>query len=194
MINSNSNPLQFLDRVSTPANLLVEPAPNDEQLAQIFKAAMNAPDHRHLRPYRFITIRGDARQALSEVFVNAVKIREPGVDDEYLNKQRQKPLRSPLIVVLVATLQDDPKVPEVEQILCTGAVANNIMLGSNALGFGSIWLTGANAFDNNVCQPLGLADSEKIIGFIYMGTPKVKMPNREISDLSDKVSDWIKPL
>ncbi len=187
------NPLQFLDRVSTPANLLIEPAPNDDQLAQIFKAAMNAPDHRHLRPYRFITIRGEARLALSEVFVNAVKIRDPDVGDDYLNKQRQKPLRSPLIVALVASLQDDPKVPEIEQILCTGAVANNIMLASNALGFGAIWLTGANAYDDNVCKPLGLDNSEKIIGFIYLGTPKVKMPDRETPDLSDKVMDWIRP-
>jgi nitroreductase len=68
------------------------------------------------------------------------------------------------------------------------------MLASNALGFGSIWLTGDNTYDANVCRPLGLADSERIIGFIYMGTPKVKMPNREIFNLSDKVVDWIKPL
>jgi nitroreductase len=91
-------------------------------------------------------------------------------------------------------LQDDPKVPEIEQILCAGAVANNLMLANNALGFGSIWLTGDNTYDDNVCQPLGLASSEKIIGFIYLGTPKVKKPNRVISDLSDKVIDWIKPL
>jgi nitroreductase len=188
------NPLQFLDRVSTPANMLVEPAPNDEQLAQILRAAMNAPDHKHLRPYRFITIRGDARQALSEVFGNAVTIREPDISDEKLNKQRQKPLRSPLIVVVVACLQDEPKVPEIEQFLCAGAVANNMLLATNALGFGSIWLTGANAFDDNVCKPLGLADSEKIIGFIYMGTPKLKMPDRGVHDLCDKISDWTGPV
>jgi nitroreductase len=188
------NPLQFLDRVSTPANMLVEPAPNDEQLAQILKAAMNAPDHKHLRPYRFITIRGQAREALSDVFASAVTIREPDISAEKLNKQRQKPLRSPLIVVLVATLQDEPKVPEIEQILCAGAVANNMLLASNALGFGSIWLTGANAFDDNVCKPLGLAGSEKIIGFIYLGTPKAKMPDRGIHDLSDKMSDWTGPV
>ena len=165
---TNLNPLQFLDRVSTPANMLIEPAPNDEQLAQIFKAAMNAPDHKRLKPYRFITIRGEARQALSEVFINAVKIRKPDVDAAYLEKQGQKPLRSPLIVVLVASLQDDPKVPEIEQMLCTGAVANNMILASNALGFGSIWLTGYNTYDSNVCRPLCLAASERIIGFIYM--------------------------
>jgi len=191
---TNLNPLQFLDRVSTPANMLIEPAPNDEQLAQIFRAAMNAPDHMHLKPYRFITIRGEARQALSAVFVNAVQIRKPDVDSDYLKKQGQKPLRSPLIVVLVASLHDEPKVPEIEQMLCAGAVANNMMLASNALGFGSIWLTGDNSYDDNVCRPLGLTSSERIIGFIYLGTPKVKKSNRETPDLSDKVSDWVGPL
>jgi nitroreductase len=191
---TNLNPLQFLDRVSTPANMLIEPAPNDEQLAQIFRAAMNAPDHMHLKPYRFITIRGEARQALSAVFVNAVQIRKPDVDSDYLKKQGQKPLRSPLIVVLVASLHDEPKVPEIEQMLCVGAVANNMMLASNALGFGSIWLTGDNSYDDNVCRPLGLTSSERIIGFIYLGTPKVKKSNRETPDLSDKVSDWVGPL
>lgn len=191
---TNLNPLQFLDRVSTPANMLIEPAPNDEQLAQIFRAAMNAPDHMHLKPYRFITIRGEARQALSAVFVNAVQIRKPDVDPDYLKKQGQKPLRSPLIVVLVASLHDEPKVPEIEQMLCVGAVANNMMLASNALGFGSIWLTGDNSYDDNVCRPLGLTSSERIIGFIYLGTPKVKKSNRETPELSDKVSDWVGPL
>jgi nitroreductase len=187
-----NNPLQFLERISTPANALVDPAPNDEQLAQIFQAAMNAPDHGRLRPYRFITIRGDARQMLSEVFGHAVKLRNPDVTEGYLTKQKSKPLRSPLIVVVVACLEESPKIPQIEQMLCAGAVANNILLASNALGFGSIWLTGENAFDDNVCKPLGLSANEKIIGFIYLGTPKIKMPNRELPYLSDKVSDWTK--
>ena len=37
---------------------------------------------------------------------------------------------------------------------------------------------------------LGLDDSEKIIGFIYLGTPKVKMPERGTADLSGMVSNW----
>ena len=189
-----NNPLQFLNRVSTPADALVAPAPDDKQLAQIFQAAMNAPDHGRLKPYRFITIRGDARQQLSEVFGNAVKRRDPDVTDQYLQKQKNKPLRSPLIVAVVACLQKSPKVPEIEQMLCAGAVANNILLASNALGFGAIWLTGDNAFDDNVCKPLGLSSSEKLIGFIYLGTPKIKMPDRQPASLSGKVSQWTKPV
>ena len=82
--------------------------------------------------------------------------REPDVEPAYLAKQKDKPLRSPLIVVVVASLIVSPKIPEIEQMLSAGAAAHNILLASNALGFGSIWLTGANAYDALVCGELGL--------------------------------------
>jgi nitroreductase len=109
--------LQHLNRYSTPAKALAEPAPDDAQLKQILQVAMSAPDHKRLHPYRFITIRGDARYRLSEIFVKATMRREPDVDAAYLAKQREKPLRSPLIVVVVATLIESEKVPEIEQML-----------------------------------------------------------------------------
>jgi len=55
-----------------------------------------------------------------------------------------------------------PKVPEIEQMLSAGAAAHNILLASNALGFGSIRLTGANAYHPFVCDKLILADNERL--------------------------------
>ncbi len=45
-------------RVSMP--LLVAPAPNSEQLENIWQAALRAPDHGNLKPYRFILVEGEA--------------------------------------------------------------------------------------------------------------------------------------
>jgi nitroreductase len=182
--------LQLLQRHSTPAKELTEPAPDDSQLREIFKLAMHAPDHARLCPYRFVSIRGDARHALAEVFGSAVMRRDPDVSEAYLAKQKQKPLRSPLIVVVVACLSDNPKVPEIEQMLSAGAAAHGVMLASNAMGFGSIWLTGDNAYDSNVCESLGLAPSEKIIGFIYLGTAKRIMPSPPKPSVEEKFSHW----
>ena len=185
-----TDPLVHLQRNSTPAKALSEPAPDDEQLRAMIEIAMNAPDHKRLRPYRFITIRGDARYRLSEIFVRATQLREPDVDAAYLAKQREKPLRSPLIVVVVATLIDEEKVPEIEQILSAGAASHGLMLAANALGFGSIWLTGANAYDEYVRSELAIADNERIIGFVYLGTPELNIPPRPIPDVDDFVSEW----
>jgi nitroreductase len=182
--------LEHLNRYSTPAKALAEPAPDDAQLKQILQVAMSAPDHKRLHPYRFITIRGDARYRLSEIFVKATMRREPDVDAAYLAKQREKPLRSPLIVVVVATLIESEKVPEIEQMLSAGAAAHNILLGANALGFGSVWLTGANAYDDYVRGELGINDDERIVGFVYIGTPQLDIPPRPLPDVTEYLSNW----
>jgi nitroreductase len=182
--------LKHLNRSSTPAKALTDPAPDDAQLAEILQVAMSAPDHGRLYPYRFVSIRGDARYRLSEIFVQATRLREPDVDAAYLAKQREKPLRSPLIVVVVASLVESEKIPEIEQILSAGAAAHNILLASNALGFGSIWLTGANAYDDYVCGELGLAGNERIVGFIFLGTPELEIPPRKLPAVEDYLSNW----
>lgn len=182
--------LKHLNRFSTPAKALTEPAPDDAQLKQILEVALTAPDHGRLRPYRFMTIRGDARYRLSEIFVQATRQREPDVDAAYLAKQREKPLRSPLIVVVVASLIESEKIPEIEQMLSAGTAAHNILLASKALGFGSIWLTGANAYDDYVRAELGIADNERIVGFVYLGTPELDIPPRELPAVDDFLSTW----
>ncbi|MFA9419012.1 MAG: nitroreductase [Gammaproteobacteria bacterium] len=182
--------MQLLERYSTPAKNLTEPAPDDAQLRQIFGLAMHAPDHGRLRPYRFITIRGKARHALADVFASATQKRDPEVTLAYLKKQKQKPLRSPLIVVVVACLSDNPKIPEIEQMLSAGAAAHGILLASKAMGFGSIWLTGDNAYDRSVCEPLGLDSNEKIVGFIYLGTETSAIPHPPKPDLDEKITRW----
>ena len=53
------------------SNLLCEPAPNSEQLNNIIKAGLRACDHRCLRPWEFIVISGDARQAFGDLMVAA---------------------------------------------------------------------------------------------------------------------------
>ena len=182
--------LQFLDRHSTPAKALGEPAPDPRELRRIIKVAMTAPDHGRLHPYRFISIRGDARQRLAEVFGAATRRRDPNVDPAYLKKQMDKPLRSPLIVVVVACLVDSPKIPEIEQMLSAGAAAHNILLAARALGYGSIWLTGDNAYDPVVRDALGIGRDEKIVGLIYLGTPTIDIPPRPIPEVSNFLSDW----
>jgi len=182
--------LKPLERYSTPAKALSEPAPDDEQLAQILSIALTSPDHGRLRPYRFITIRGEARERLSEIFGEATLRREPDVDPAYLAKQKDKPLRSPMVVVVVASPIESPKIPEIEQILSAGAAAHNILLASNALGFGSIWLTGANAYDEYVFEQLGLAENERIVAFVYLGSPDFCIPRPRPPLVSDYLTEW----
>ena len=49
------------------------PAPKPAELEQILQAAMSAPDHGALRPWRFVVIQGEAIGKLADVALEAVK-------------------------------------------------------------------------------------------------------------------------
>ncbi len=161
----------LLERVSIPANLLEEPAPDADALASILKAAVTAPDHGGLRPWRFIKIDGRARENLGQIFCEAAQQQSPDIDADALSAIRGKPLRSPMIVAVVAAVKDHPKIPDQEQLFSAAAAAQNLQLAANALGYGSIWLTGPYARDTYVSEKLGLKPKECIVAFIYLGTP-----------------------
>jgi nitroreductase len=181
----------LLSRVSV--KLLGEPAPDDAQLRVIFEAAVRAPDHGKLRPWRFFVVRGDARQRLSDLFVDGVKRREPGANAAQIEKEREKPLRAPLTIVLVAKIAPGHKIPEFEQALSAGAAAMNILNAIHALGFGAKWVTGANCYDAEFRCQFGLDAADQLLGFIHVGTPMEKIAT-ERPDPAEFVTEWSGPV
>lgn len=188
--------LELLEtRTSVPAMQLIDPAPNTAELDRILKAGLTAPDHAAMRPWRFITIQGDARAQLGDVFAAAAIKDNPDIPAEKLARVKQKPLRSPLIVVIVATITEDhPKTPVVEQILSAGSAATLIQLAATASGFGSIWLSGPNAYFADVKAALGVAPKDQIVGYLYMGTPSKPAVAKSRPALADHLSEWHTPL
>ena len=122
---------------------LFEPAPSAEQREQLFAAALRAPDHGQLSPWRFLTIEGEARERLGELFVQGLSATNAPVKPEALEKARKGPLRAPLLVVVVACLQDHPKIPRQEQLLAAGCAAHGLLLAAQGLGLVSMWRSGA---------------------------------------------------
>jgi nitroreductase len=149
---------------------LGEPAPDDATLRKIIAAALRAPDHGRLRPWRFIAIRGEGRKRLGDVLAAALNRRDPNAGAE-LERERRKPMRAPLVLVAAAHITPSPKIPLVEQLLAAGAAAQNILLACHALGYGAVWKTGAAAYDASVKEALGLEAGDEIAGFLYIGTP-----------------------
>lgn len=169
---------------------LEAPAPDDEALDEILRAALRAPDHAALRPWTVLVIRGEARDRLGEVFAETLRATEPDCDEEQLARARRKPLRAPLLLVVAATPREHPKAPEIEQVLSAGAVAHTIVLGLQARGFAGMWRTGAPAYDPAVKRALGLREADHIVGFVYAGTPRVPAPEQRRPVLEDVVREW----
>ena len=167
---------------------LVEPAPDAAALDLVFAAAMRAPDHGQLRPWRFVLVRGDARLALGQVFARAARARDPYDDGE---RFRAKAVAAPLLVALVAQVKAPHKVPESEQVLATGAAVMNMLNALHILGYGGFWATGVNAYDDNVKAALGMGAGDRLLGFLYMGTPKDRLQPPERQDAAGFVREWV---
>ena len=100
------------------ASRLAEPAPAGEQLENILRAGLRAPDHGTLQPWRFFIIADDGRERFSQLLEKGA--REAGQDEKGSEKARNAPFRAPLIITVVARCEDHPKVPRWEQEMSAG--------------------------------------------------------------------------
>jgi nitroreductase len=178
----------LLSRVSVPR--LIEPAPTPEQREILFSAAQRAPDHGNLRPYRFLTVEGDARNRMGELLAEALQQGGGDVDQKALEKARFGPLRAPLVVVVIAKLTDHYKVPKKEQFITAGCAAHGVLLAAYALGVGAVWRTGELSYAPHVAKGLGLAADEEVVAFLYLGTAQnpPRVPSKV--DVTEFVSEW----
>ncbi|MEH6825903.1 MAG: nitroreductase family protein [Motiliproteus sp.] len=175
-------------RVSSPR--LGELPPTPAQLDLMFKAALRAPDHGGLHPWRFLTLAGDARIQLGELFLQAGLAGDPEMIDARRAKLRAMPLRAPLLVVVIACPQDHPKIPRIEQQISAGAAAQNLLLAAFAQGVGGMWRTGEMAYHPLVMQGLGLTEHEQLIGFVYLGSQPERIKKVHPLDPADFVRAW----
>lgn len=177
-------------RRSTPAAMLTEPGPERADLMQLIRLAARAPDHRKLGPWRFLVFSGEARNALGDILA-AERARRQEATEAEAEQARTLPMRAPAIIAIVSSPVDDPKqTPKWEQELSAGAVCQNLLLAANASGWAACWITEWPALDSRVAAALGLAPSEKIAGFIYLGTARTPPTERQRPDLAPRITFW----
>lgn len=190
----NPEPLlqSLLGRYSVGPKHLVEPGPGDEQLALMTAAALRAPDHAELVPYRFKLVRGEAKVAMAALFASAA--RDAGKGEEGAALDAERALRPPVTVAVVARIDlGHPLVPAHEQWAAVGGAIANFLTAAHALGFGGKMLSGAKVRHPAVaaafCEP-----GETLVGWIALGTPARKPagPSRKL-DPGQVLIDWHLP-
>jgi nitroreductase len=159
----------LLTRYSVGPKHLVEPGPSDEQLALMVAAALRAPDHAELVPYRFKLVRGVAKQGMAALFADAALAAGKGEEGAALDAERA--LKPPLTVAVVARIDlGHPQVPAHEQWAAVGGAIANFLTAAHALGFGGKMLSGAKVRNPAIaaafCEP-----GETLLGWIALGTP-----------------------
>lgn len=169
------------------ASRLTSPAPQGEELDNILAAGMRAPDHGALKPWHFVVMQNEGINRFSELLEKAAIEGQLGAEVE--EKARNAPFRAPLIITVIAKLKDHPKIPQWEQLVAASCTVQAMQMAAVAQGFGGIWRSGAWTEDAVVRAGLGCGDNDRIVGFLYLGTPELKAPAKvQTPDMTGFVS------
>lgn len=153
----------------------VKPDPIPRALIEkLLEAAVQAPNHYHNRPWRFVVLTGAGRERLGKVMAQSLKNQKPDLPDSALEVERLKPLRAPLLIAVGMDKAADPRVLEIEDVCAVAAAVENLLLAAHALDLGAMWRTGPAARDPLVKQFLGLSPDQHLLAFVYVGHPDME--------------------
>jgi nitroreductase len=174
---------------------LRSPGPTAEQLRRLLTIAARVPDHGALVPWRFVTVQGEARRQLAQALAHLYLTASPAPDSEQARKTAARIeavyATPPVIVLVVSRTNPASQIPEWEQVLSAGAACMNLLTATNAMGFAANWLTGWAAYSPEARALMGLADTERLAGFIPIGTCTEPPPERPRPPLDAVVESWL---
>ncbi|HEX2995951.1 MAG TPA: nitroreductase [Anaerolineales bacterium] len=151
----------------------VKPDPVPRALIEkLLDAAVQAPNHYKVRPWRFVVLTGEGRNKLGDAMAASQQERHPEFMQQVFEKTRALPLRAPLIIAVGVDKPRETKVLEIENVCAAAAAIENLLLAVHALGLGAKWRTGEWARDAKVKEFLGFEADQHVIGFIYLGYPE----------------------
>ncbi len=149
------------------------PGPNEEQLSLILQAAMRAPDHGKLRPWRFSLIRQEVMPQFVEKLFAASQASDTPIPAQKEVNARRWLAEVPLLIAIACHRDHSvTKIPESERMLATGAAVMNMLNAAHALGFGAFWSTGLGTYIEEVNEMLGFDPLDYLfMGYLAIGTP-----------------------
>ncbi len=152
-------------------------------------AALRAPDHAELMPFRFCVVSGATRQDLAQLFVAYAQ--ERGKDPASIAIEEERALRAPVTIAVLARLDlGHPLVPVHEQWMCVGGAVTNVLNAAHGMGFAGKMLSGEKARSAKIaaafCEP-----GETLVGWIAIGTPTRAIGTRQAKSIQQVLQWWV---
>jgi len=187
------NTLEAIHTRQSIGKVKPDPIPRDI-VEKLLSAAVQAPNHYKVRPWRFVVLTGSAREKLGEVmaqvFLDNCPVLPPDVEAKALEKERSKPLRSPVLIAVGVDKPSEAKVIEIENVCAAAAACQNLLLAAHELGLAAKWRTGDPARDPQVKEFLGFEPDQHLIAFLYIGYPEFEAEARERPSFDDRTT-WM---
>lgn len=189
MDRASNNPALYklVARYSVAPKQLSAPAPADSELRAAFAAALRAPDHRKLVPFRFVVVRGRGLDRLAELFVNYG--RRQGKTGDALEPERLRATQAPLTIAVIARIDTSADVPVHEQWCAVGGAIANVLNALHFMDYGAKMLSGARARDPEISRAF-CREGETLVGWISVGTPRTPPTPRGTDPVDDVFSEF----
>ena len=95
------------------------------------------------------------------------------------------------MIAVVSSPKQSNKIPEMEQILSSGAVCLSLLNAALASGWGANWLTDWISTDKEFLkQGIDLTDSEFVAGYIHIGAESIVPPERPRPNM-EEITSWV---
>jgi len=178
----------LLTRHSIGTRWMVDPGPTPAQLRVAIRAALRAPDHGALRPWRAVVVDASRRAELAERFADFA--RDVGKGEEEVALERSRAFNGPVLVAWVVRIEDGvAEVPAHEQWMCAGGALSNFLTALHLMGFG------AKAVSGRKCGHPAVRDAfcgsgERLAAFVCIGTPTRDARPRTVDDPDAVLSIW----
>lgn len=171
---------------------MTDKVPTRAHIEQLLEAATHAPNHRKVEPWRFFVLAGKARNELGAIMEQSLLARtqETTSAQAILTKERNKSLRSPVLIVVAADPPRQSNVLAIENIEAVAAAVENMLLVAEELGLAAMWRTGDAAYDPHVKAWLGLTPEDAIVAIVYLGYPAIPYTERHPTPAEEKTA-WL---
>tara|TARA_Y100001970_G_scaffold135169_1_gene166407 strand:+ start:639 stop:1208 length:570 start_codon:yes stop_codon:yes gene_type:complete len=168
----------YLKRRSVLAKKMKNHPIKDDDLNIIINAGIRVPDHGALNPWKIKVIQGEKLKIIDEeIILSEFKKENPDSSKEIFETESSRLQRASVVLAVLSTPVDHPKIPKWEMILSSGAVCMNLLSCAQSLGYAAQWLTEWYAYNDKMLEFLGgKKETDKISGFIYIGH-KAEEPN-----------------
>ncbi len=157
-------------------------------VASLLDAAVQAPNHHLTEPWRFIVLTGDARRTVGEAHAAAYLRAHPKAPDSVMERERGRLERAPTVIVCIVRTDAHNVVRAREDRDAVACAVQNILLGAHANGLAAMWRTGTMVDEPDVQAALGLAATDVIVAFVYLGFAAGAAPDKPRSSTSDHVT------
>ena len=168
----------YLKRRSVLAKKIQNDPINEDDLEIIINAGIRVPDHGALNPWKIKVIKGNKLKLVDEEVILPEFIKNnPEASSESKLLESRRLQRASVVLAVLSTPVDHPKIPNWEMVLSSGAVCMNLLSCAQSLGYAAQWLTEWYAYNDKMLEFLGgKKETDKISGFIYIGH-KAEEPN-----------------